>query len=88
MRLSRPAIAIDLLSFFLSLFIEGALYLVFTQIYAWLISYQQTYYNGGQFLSGPLLAWEYGWAAFPAIVLISLSIGLVLGAQKRNLARL
>lgn len=83
-RLWPRAVALDILGFFLTLFAGGVLYIVFQNLVNSLTSYQQTYYNTGQFISVDLAAYTYGWLALPAVILVSALVGLLLGAQKRG----
>jgi hypothetical protein len=76
-------VALDITGFFLSLFAGGLLYIVFQNVVNAFSAYQTTYYSAGQFIATDLAAYTYGWAAMPAIILVSAVIGLVLGAQKR-----
>lgn len=80
----RPAVALDILGFFLTLFAGGVLYIVFQNLVNALSAYQVANYNSGQFLALDLAAYTYGWLALPAIVAVSALIGLLLGAQKRK----
>lgn len=82
--LSRPAAALNILGFFLTLFAGGVIYIVFQNLVNNLNTYQTTYYNSGQFISLDLAAYTYGWLALPAIILLSALIALILGTQKRT----
>lgn len=83
-----PAVFLNIGGFLLSLFVGGLLYLFYGVLEAYEVTYQQTYYPTNVFLPAALNAWEYGWAAIPLILFISLFVGLILGSQKRDLARI